>query len=107
MGSGQKLGATIVLKVISGHVVDIAVKSFYKSGGTANSPNSSVTDALSSFANGIVATAINPNNKKLIITEKTGLGKWMIGKFRYDKHLFEDSPIPKPKDHPSSQTNTM
>ena len=42
-----------------------------------------------------------------VITEKTGLGKWMIEKFRYDKHLFEDSPIPKPKDHPSSQTNTL
>ena len=56
-GSGQKLGAAIVLKVMSGDVVDIAVKSFYKSGGTANSPNSSLTDVLSSFANGMVATA--------------------------------------------------
>jgi RHS repeat-associated protein len=56
-GSGQKLGAAIILKVMSGDVIDIAVKSFYKSGGTANSPNSSLTDVLSSFANGIVTTA--------------------------------------------------
>jgi RHS repeat-associated protein len=56
-GSGQKIDAAIVLKVMSGDVVDIAVKSFYKSVGTANSPNSSLTDVLSSFANGIVTTA--------------------------------------------------
>jgi RHS repeat-associated protein len=56
-GSGQKLGAAIVLKVMSGDVVDIAVKSFYKSGGTANTPNSSLTDVLNSFANGVVAAA--------------------------------------------------
>lgn len=56
-GSGQKLGAAIVLKVMSGDVVDIAVKSFYKSGGTANTPNSSVSDVLASFANGIVNVA--------------------------------------------------
>jgi RHS repeat-associated protein len=42
-----------------------------------------------------------------IITEKTGFGKWLIEKFRYDKHLYEDSPIPKPKDDPSSTRNTL
>src|SRR5262249_16367218 len=45
-GSGQKVGAAIVLKVMSGDVVDIAVKTFYRSGGTVSSPNNSLADVL-------------------------------------------------------------
>lgn len=50
-GSGQKVGAAIILKVMSGDVVDIAVKAFYKD-QTYSAPNSSVNDILSSLANG-------------------------------------------------------
>jgi RHS repeat-associated protein len=53
-GSGQKTGPSILLKVMSGDVIDLAVKSFYKSGGTVQSPNSIFSDVLSSLASGIV-----------------------------------------------------
>src|SRR5262249_36182466 len=39
-GSGQKVGAAIVLRVMSGDTIDIAVRSFYRSGGTVGAPNS-------------------------------------------------------------------
>jgi RHS repeat-associated protein len=39
---------------MSGDVIDVATKSFYKSGGTVNSPNSILTDVLNSLAGGIV-----------------------------------------------------
>lgn len=39
---------------MSGDVIDLAVKSFYKSGGTVSSPNSIFSDVLSSLASGIV-----------------------------------------------------
>jgi RHS repeat-associated protein len=55
-GSGQKIGAAIVLKVMSGDVVDIACKSYYISQSTTTT-NSSLNDALNSFANGIVSVA--------------------------------------------------
>ncbi len=55
-GSGQKIGAAIILKVMSGDVVDVAVKCYYNS-QTGTGTNSSVLNVLSSFANGIVMTA--------------------------------------------------
>lgn len=50
-GSGQKVGAAIVLKVMSGDVVDVAVKAFYKD-QTYSAPNNSVNDILNALANG-------------------------------------------------------
>ncbi|MBY0537300.1 MAG: hypothetical protein K2P88_15720, partial [Chitinophagaceae bacterium] len=50
-GSGQKVGAAIVLKVMSGDVIDLAVKAFYKD-QTYASPNNSVNDVLNALANG-------------------------------------------------------
>jgi RHS repeat-associated protein len=55
-GSSQKVGAAIVLKVMSGDVVDVAVKAYYAS-QTGSGTNSSITDVLSSFANGVVSVA--------------------------------------------------
>ena len=55
-GSGQKIGAAIILKVMSGDVVDVAVKAYYTT-QTGTGTNSSVTNVLSSFANGIVNVA--------------------------------------------------
>jgi RHS repeat-associated protein len=53
-GNGPKTGPSILLKVMSGDKVDVATKSFYKSGGTVQSPNSILTDVLNSLAGGIV-----------------------------------------------------
>jgi RHS repeat-associated protein len=53
-GNGPKTGPSILLRVMSGDVVDVATKSFYKSGGTVQSPNSTLTDILNSIAGGIV-----------------------------------------------------
>ncbi len=53
-GNGPKTGPSILLRVMSGDVVDVATKSLYKSGGTVNSPNSILTDVLNSLAGGIV-----------------------------------------------------
>jgi RHS repeat-associated protein len=55
-GSGQKLGAAIILKVMSGDIIDVAVKAYYTTQtGTGTTP--SVNDVLNSFANGIVTAA--------------------------------------------------
>jgi RHS repeat-associated protein len=53
-GNGPKVGPSILLRVMSGDVIDIATKSFYKSGGTVQSPNSIFSDVLNSLASGIV-----------------------------------------------------
>jgi hypothetical protein len=54
-GNGNKQGPAILLKVMSGDKIDIGVKSFYRSGGTASSPNSMVTDILSALSNVLVS----------------------------------------------------
>jgi RHS repeat-associated protein len=55
-GSGQKIGAAIVLRVMSGDVIDVAVKAYYTS-QSGSGTSSSLTDVLSSFANGVVSAA--------------------------------------------------
>ncbi len=56
-GSGNKVGPALVLKVMSGDKVQIGIKSFYKSGGSANSGGNPVADILSSLASGIVGAS--------------------------------------------------
>ncbi|PZQ96008.1 MAG: hypothetical protein DI539_30360, partial [Flavobacterium psychrophilum] len=56
-GSGNKVGPAIVLKVMSGDKINMAVKSFYKSGGTAGNNNDPVADIITSLASGIVGMA--------------------------------------------------
>jgi RHS repeat-associated protein len=50
---GHKMGPSLLLKVMSGDQVDIAVQSFYNT-GTTSSPNTSLTDVLTSLATGVV-----------------------------------------------------
>lgn len=55
-GNGQKVGAAIILKVMSGDKLDIAVKEFYKSQTGTFSSTSPVTDLLGTLATGIAGT---------------------------------------------------
>jgi hypothetical protein len=51
--SGQKIGPSLLLKVMSGDTVKVGVQSYYNTGsGTTN--NSSFTDVLNSLAGGLV-----------------------------------------------------
>ena len=52
-GSGQKIGPSIILKVMAGDSIDIAAKSYWVANGNP-ATNSSLTDALTSLANGII-----------------------------------------------------
>ena len=54
-GSGKKVGPAIILKVMSGDSVVFGVKSFFRSGGSVGSPNSSLQTVLNSLAGGLVA----------------------------------------------------
>jgi Domain of unknown function (DUF6443) len=53
-GSGQKTGPSLLLRVMSGDVIDVATKSFYRSGGTMVSSNSTLTDILNALAGSLV-----------------------------------------------------
>jgi RHS repeat-associated protein len=84
-GSGNKVGPALVLKVMSGDQVALAVKSFYRSGGTAGNNNSPVTNILSSLAAGIVGTA---GESKGTLADLTGGSSPLLGainSFRTDK----------------------
>jgi RHS repeat-associated protein len=94
-GSGNKVGPALVLKVMSGDKVDIAVKSFYKSGGTAGSNNSPVPDILSSLASGIVGNV--GESKGALSALNNGTNSPLLGainSFRSDKNPDQSS---KPK----------
>ena len=54
-GSGQKLGPSLLLKVMAGDKLDIAVQSFFTGTGAAQTPNPSLPDVVASLANGIVS----------------------------------------------------
>ena len=54
-GSGQRIGPSLLLKVMSGDTVSMAVKSFYKT-GTNSAQTSSFNDILTSLATGLVTT---------------------------------------------------
>lgn len=56
-GSGQKIGPSIVLKVMSGDVVDLAVRSFYRSQGGSNINSNGLADILTSLAGGILTVS--------------------------------------------------
>lgn len=56
-GSGRKVGPALLLKVMSGDKMDITVKSFYRSGGTAGPTSDPLADILSALAGGIVGAA--------------------------------------------------
>ena len=52
-GNGPKTGAAIILKVMSGDVVDLGVQYFYKSTGGGSSQPLSAADLLSALASGL------------------------------------------------------
>lgn len=56
---------------MSGDVVDIATKSFYKSGGTVTSPNSILSDVINSLAGGIVTATSGAHGVVTDLTNST------------------------------------
>ncbi|WP_127129660.1 DUF6443 domain-containing protein [Pseudoflavitalea rhizosphaerae] len=56
-GSGNKIGPSIVLRVMSGDQVEVGVKSFYRSQGTVGSSQDPIPQILSSLAAGIIGKA--------------------------------------------------
>ena len=70
-GNGPKTGPSLLLKVMSGDVVDIATKSFYKSGGTVTSPNSILSDVINSLAGGIVTATSGAHGMVTDLTNST------------------------------------
>jgi hypothetical protein len=57
-GSANRIGPSLLLKVMSGDKIDLAVKSFYRSNGTTAN-NSAVNDVLMALADGIFTIAGN------------------------------------------------
>jgi RHS repeat-associated protein len=56
-GSGQKVGPTLVLKVMTGDKIDVAAKSFYKSPLSTPATSTPVGDILTSIATGLIGIA--------------------------------------------------
>jgi RHS repeat-associated protein len=55
-GSGNKIGPSVVLKVMTGDKLNIAVKSFYRGQGAAEPPANILANVLTSLATGIVGS---------------------------------------------------
>ncbi|HTE28069.1 RHS repeat-associated core domain-containing protein [Flavitalea sp.] len=55
-GSGNKIGPSVVLKVMTGDKLNIAVKSFYRGQGAAQPPANIIANVLTSLATGIVGS---------------------------------------------------
>lgn len=71
-GLNKVVGPALVLKVMSGDKVSIGVKSFYRSGGSANSGGSPVTGVLSSLASGIITVAGQAKGAYETLSNPTG-----------------------------------
>jgi RHS repeat-associated protein len=56
-GNGQKVGPTLVLKVMTGDKIDVAAKSFYKSPLSTPATTTPVGDILTSIATGLIGIA--------------------------------------------------
>ena len=94
-GSGNKVGPAIVLKVMSGDKVDIGVKSFYKSGGTAGNNNNPVTDILASLASGIVGIA--GDSKGALSVLNNGSNSPLLGALNSFRNTNNPNQASKPK----------
>jgi RHS repeat-associated protein len=94
-GSGQKTGPSIVLKVMSGDVIDVAVKSFYHSQTSGSGNTSAIVDVLNSLAGGIVGVS---GDAKGTLTELSNLSisplAGALNSFRTNNNT---EPVGKPK----------
>ncbi len=71
-GSNQKAGPSLLLKVMSGDAIDVAVKSFYINNGSNNAQNSSITDVITSLANGLAGVSTSAQGNIGAITQTNG-----------------------------------
>jgi RHS repeat-associated protein len=56
-GSGNMIGPSIVLKVMSGDQIDLATKVFYRSQGPRGASGNSLGDIIAAMANGIISVS--------------------------------------------------
>jgi RHS repeat-associated protein len=94
-GSSQKTGPSIVLKVMAGDVIDLAVKSFYRSQGSAGGNASALTDILSSLAGGIVA--VTGENKGTLTQLSNSGNSPLLGALNLFRAQNNTDPTNKPK----------
>ena len=94
-GSGQKIGPSIVLKVMSGDVIDVSVKSFYRSQTGAGSNNNALTDILSSLATGIVSVSGSAKGTLAQLSDNTNSP--LLGGLNLFRSTNNSDPAGKPK----------
>ncbi|WP_218149828.1 DUF6443 domain-containing protein [Niastella yeongjuensis] len=70
-GSGNKIGPSLTLRVMSGDTIDIGVKSFYRPSGSGTGNNPIVSDILGTLAGGLVSVA---GETKATLTELANTG---------------------------------
>ena len=93
--SGQKTGPSIVLKVMSGDVIDLAVKSFYRSQGSAGPNSNGLTDILSSLATGMVTVSGGTKGTLAQLSDNTTSP--LLGGLNLFRSTNNSDPVGKPK----------
>lgn len=95
-GNGNKIGPSLILKVMSGDKFDLAAKAFFKSNGTSGSHGNSLPDVLTALASGIVS--VSGESKGSLSTLSNTLSSPLLGAvnlFLNARQYLDSTRIPK------------